>query len=349
MRFRRDASLDTGQVQDRRGAGGGAVGGLGGLGVSAGWAERPSAVAPVPSSSCWWSWPSPCSAVEPGRTRCRSDRTPRARSASATARSLAESCQTGEDANQTRGLPHRRRRELGAGLLDRHGATGYQRGRHACSSPARCRPGAAGATLGGRARSTAPRTRQVYIDLGFYDELARRFGAQRWSVRRGLRDRARVRPSRAEPARRRRAASDGRPAPTSGSVRLELQADCYAGVWAAHAVDGGLIEELTPADIADGLDAGGGHRRRPHPGDRRTGQVDPESWTHGSSRAAPALVHDRLPVRRPERLRHVRRRQPLANAPGHCRPIETGHPTPPPGAERPFPSHAPTPRRGLRP
>ncbi len=76
--------------------------------------------------------------------------------------------------------------------------------------------------------------------------------------------------------------------PESDAVRLELQADCLAGMWSRHATqteDGNgqvLIEELTQQDIEEALDAAravGDDRIQK----RSSGRVDPDAWTHGSA------------------------------------------------------------------
>ena len=80
-----------------------------------------------------------------------------------------------------------------------------------------------------------PADNEIYIDLTFFQELEQRFGAQGGPFARAYVHRPRVRPPHPGTARHDRPRRAGDTGPTSGSVRLELQADCYAGVWANHA------------------------------------------------------------------------------------------------------------------
>jgi hypothetical protein len=124
-----------------------------------------------------------------------------------------------------------------------------------------------------------PADHKVYIDLGFYTELRRRFGApgdfaQAYVLAheighhvqsivgtdRQVRQLQQARPDQANPL----------------SVRLELQADCYAGIWGHTAAQRGHLEV---GDLDEGLAAAAAI------GDDRLtrGRVAPDQFTHGSS------------------------------------------------------------------
>jgi predicted metalloprotease len=256
MRFRPGAKLDTGQVRDRRGGGGGrgvAVGGgvgtilvvvvLALLGVDV----------PVGGGT---------DAVSLGDNQ-----------------ELSASCRSGADANQDEDCRI-------VGVVNSVQAYWSENLEGYREAPTNFFGGQTQTGCGGATSAVGPfycpADQQIYIDLSFYDDLRSRFGASGGPfaeayviaheyghhVQHLLGADARV--------------GNDREGPASGSVRLELQADCYAGVWAANAVATGFIEELTDQDIADGLDAAaavGDDRIQ----ERATGRVDRESWTHGSA------------------------------------------------------------------
>ncbi len=138
-----------------------------------------------------------------------------------------------------------------------------------------------------------PEDEKVYIDLGFYDELKQRFGApgefaQAYvlahevghHVQKLVGIEAKVRQLQEQNPRQQNALS----------VRMELQADCLAGVWAHTTQERGLLES---GDVESALGAAAAV------GDDRlqkmaTGHVSPETFTHGSSQQRMNWFHKGL-------------------------------------------------------
>lgn len=131
-----------------------------------------------------------------------------------------------------------------------------------------------------------PVDQKVYLDLGFFDELDQKFGArgdfaQAYVIAHEFGHHVQHLLGTTE-----RVTPDERAGANSAAVALELQADCYAGVWGHVASQRGRFEaggvELDPGDAEEALKAAASI------GDDRlqkmsTGRVQPERFTHGSS------------------------------------------------------------------
>jgi predicted metalloprotease len=129
-----------------------------------------------------------------------------------------------------------------------------------------------------------PADSKVYIDLGFYRELRDRFGApgdfaQAYVIAHEIGHHVQNELGISSEVHRLEQRASEREA-NALSVRLELQADCFAGVWANHA--NSQRQLLEQGDVEEGLNAAAaiGDDRLQRSAGR---SVSPDSWTHGSS------------------------------------------------------------------
>ncbi|WP_326945644.1 MULTISPECIES: KPN_02809 family neutral zinc metallopeptidase [unclassified Amycolatopsis] len=282
MRFDDDAGLDASEVQDMRGSGGGGGGiggrvalGGGGLGVvgliiyfviSQLGGISPGAVNLGSGGGL--------GSVGSGQQVDNSQ--------------LASTCKTGADANKNHDCAIvaivNSVQDYWAQQFARSGSTYRKAPTNFFNGGVRTGCGSATSDTG---PFYCPADSKVYIDLSFFNELKTRFGAQGGQFTEayvlaheyGHHVQNLLGTSK-------KGTGTG---PTSGSVRLELQADCYAGVWGNHATttptDTGkpLILDITQDDIASALDTasriGDDYIQTKLGG----GQVDSSQFTHGTS------------------------------------------------------------------
>lgn len=285
MRFNRSSRLDTGQVRDRRRSGGGRIPG-GKIGAAGGGLGLVGVIVVVVLTALGGG---DAGSMLSGGTLGDILAGGTGGSASADNTELEESCRTGADANATddcavvaivNSIQSTWTEAFAAGDgVYRQAPTVFYTG----TTPTAC--GTGSASMG---PFYCPGDETVYIDLSFWTELETAFGADASTfsqayvlaheyghhVQHLIGTMADVR---------------SRTGADSDAVRLELQADCYAGVWAHHASttpgpDGAvLIEDITEADIANAVDTAGrigDDYIQAHLGGR---DPDPDSFTHGSS------------------------------------------------------------------
>ncbi|PWR06071.1 hypothetical protein DKT68_23685 [Micromonospora acroterricola] len=134
-----------------------------------------------------------------------------------------------------------------------------------------------------------PADRKVYIDLSFYDELASRFGAKGEFAAPYVLAHEYGHHIQNLLGTNERAGQGDQSGPRSASVRLELQADCYAGAWAKHATESKdksgqepLFTSITASDISEAVETAeaiGDDTIQ----ERSGGRINPDQFTHGTS------------------------------------------------------------------
>ncbi|MFW3172323.1 neutral zinc metallopeptidase [Geodermatophilus sp. CPCC 206100] len=277
MRYRESADLDTSSVQDRRGRGG--LGGGRGLAVGGGGLGLVGVVVLVLFQLL--------GGGDGGTSAALGGLSGLGQGETADNTQLEQQCRTGADANESVEC---------AVVADIESIQDYWgqvlRGRYQPTETVffqdSVQTGCGGASSGS-GPFYCPADQGVYIDLTFFDQLQTQFGAEgglfvnayviaheyAHHVQNLLGTNQQVTP--------------GVTGPLSGTVRLELQADCYAGAWANHAEtvpdDSGapLIAEITEDDIARALDAAGRIGDDFIQRDLGGGTVDQDAFSHGTS------------------------------------------------------------------
>jgi predicted metalloprotease len=283
MRYSEDADLDTSAVEDMRGGGGGGIGGFSGMAVGGGGLGLVGLVIVVLMQVLGGGGGSGGTSTGTGVGGFPAI----GQGQSADNSQLAAECRKGRDANahvecavvaDINSIEDFWGQQLGSRYTETH--TVFFSG----SAQTGC-----GNATSGAGPFYCPADKLVYIDLSFFDTLQKQFGAEG-----GLFVDAYVLAHEyghhvqdiLGTSNRVRAGATG---PTSGSVRLELQADCYAGVWAQHAetvptaTGKPLITQITADDISRALDTAGRIGDDFIQTNLGGGQVDPNSFTHGSS------------------------------------------------------------------
>ena len=256
MTFRKNARLNPGQVRDLRGSGGGVAlgGGLGGVILLVAVLLLGGDPSQIPSDLLNGT------TVGTGQEN-----------------DLSEECRTGADANERKDC-----RIVGYvnsvqdywdDVVD-----GYQ------PAPTTFFTGSVNTGCGNASSAVGPfycpNDQTIYIDLTFFDTLEQQLGAEDGPLSEayviaheyghhvqnltGV-----LRPG-------------GGTGEESYAVRTELQADCYAGIWMNHAVEGGYLEPITSEQLANAMNTAkaiGDDRIQ----QQTQGRVNPEAWTHGSS------------------------------------------------------------------